>query len=186
MTSQILGELFYGNPVTLLGSNGEWTKILYGDSIGFVYSTYVKEGTYAASEPVGSTAAAVSANASGQDIVNFAGQLLGSKYCWGGSSPETGFDCSGFVYYVYKHFGITLNRVAQDQATNGVHVDPSDLRPGDILCFYSGSSYIGHAGIYIGGNKFIHSSNSTTGVIISELSGYYASRGFEARRIVSN
>ena len=185
MTSQILDELFYGNQVSILGTNGEWTKIVYGDSVGFVYSTYVKEGTYAAAEPVSSSAVAVSANVSGQDIVNFAGQFLGAKYCWGGTSPDTGFDCSGFVYYVYKHFGITLSRVAQDQAANGIHVDPSDLRPGDILCFYSGSSYIGHAGIYIGGNKFIHSSNSTTGVIISELSGYYSSRGFEARRIVA-
>ena len=67
-----------------------------------------------------------------------------------------------------------------------MYKDQANLQPGDILCFYSGSSYIGHAGIYIGGNKFIHSSNSTTGVIISELSGYYASRGFEARRIVAN
>ena len=185
MTSQILGELFYGNQVAILGTNGEWTKVVYEDSVGFVYSTYVKEGAYAAAEPVSSSAVTVSGSVSGQDIVNFAGQFLGAKYCWGGTSPDTGFDCSGFVYYVYKHFGITLSRVAQDQAANGIHVDPSDLRPGDILCFYSGSSYIGHAGIYIGGNKFIHSSNSTTGVIISELSGYYSSRGFEARRIVA-
>lgn len=186
MTSQILGELFYGNQVTIIGTSGEWTQIVYGNDVGYVYSTYVKEGTYAAAEPTGSSGTVVSSNVTGQDIVNFAGQYLNYKYCWGGLSPETGFDCSGFVYYVYKHFGITVNRVAADQASNGVHVDPSDLRPGDILCFYSGSSYIGHAGIYIGNNKFIHASNSTTGVIISELSGYYASRGFEARRIVFN
>lgn len=185
MTSQILGELFYGNQVTITGTSGEWTQILYGDSVGFVYSTYVKEGTYAAAEPSPGTGTTVTTNVTGQDIVNFAQQYLGYKYCWGGSSPETGFDCSGFVYYVYKHFGINVNRVAADQASNGVHVDPNNLKCGDILCFYSGSSYIGHAGIYIGGNKFIHASNSTTGVIISELSGYYSSRGFEARRLVN-
>ena len=191
MTSQILGELFYGDPVTILGSNGEWTKIAADNSVGFVYSAYVKEGSYGAGAGTGAAASAgsvgtvSSANVSGQDIVNFAGQLLGAGYCWGGTSPETGFDCSGFVYYVFQHFGITVSRVASDQASNGVHVDPNDLRPGDILCFYSGSSYIGHAGIYIGNSKFIHSSNSTTGVIISDLSGYYASRGFEARRIVA-
>ena len=185
MTSQILGELFYGNPVTITGTSGEWTQIVYGDSVGFVYSSYVKQGAYASTEPAAGSGTTVPANVTGQDIINFAGQYLGYKYSWGGSSPETGFDCSGFVYYVYKHFGITLSRVAADQASNGKHIDPKNLKPGDILCFYSGSSYIGHAGIYIGDNKFIHASNSTTGVIISELSGYYASRGFEARRIVS-
>ena len=75
--------------------------------------------------------------------------------------------------------------MACDQAQNGVHVEPSDLQPGDILCFYSGGSYIGHVGIYIGDNKFVHAANSSTGVIISELSGYYAERGYEARRIIT-
>lgn len=79
---------------------------------------------------------------------------------------------------------MTLNRVAADQAKNGVHVEPSELQPGDLLCFYSGSSYIGHVGIYIGNGRFVHASNSTTGVIISELSGYYVTRGYEARRIL--
>ena len=110
---------------------------------------------------------------------------MGYRYSWGGKSPETGFDCSGFVYYVYSQFGYTLNRVACDQALNGVHVDPKDLQPGDVLCFYSNDNYyIGHTGIYIGNNKFIHASTSTTGVIITELGGYYFTRGYEARRIV--
>ena len=59
------------------------------------------------------------------------------------------------------------------------------LQPGDVLCFYSSGSYIGHAGIYIGNNQFVHAANSRTGVIVSDLSGYYSSRGFEARRIVN-
>ena len=189
MTSQILGELFYGDPVSITGTSGEWAQIVYGDSVGYVYSSYVREGSYKTGgqstfSAAGSQSIAAPVNASGQDIVNYAQQFLGSRYCWGGTSPDTGFDCSGFVYYVFKHFGIDVSRVAADQASNGVHVEKSDLRPGDILCFYSGSSYIGHSGIYIGGNNFIHSSNSTTGVIISELSGFYSSRGFEARRLV--
>lgn len=185
MTSQILKELFYGNQVTITGTTGEWSQVVYGGKVGYVYTKYVKEGTYASYDPGTSSAGTtVSSNATGQDIVNFAGRYLGYKYRWGGTSPETGFDCSGFVYYVFKHFGITVNRVASDQASNGVHVDAAAIQPGDILCFYSGSSYIGHVGIYIGNNKFIHASNSTTGVIISELSGYYATRGYEARRLV--
>ena len=104
---------------------------------------------------------------------------------WGGVSPSTGFDCSGFVYYVYGQFGYSMNRVAADQAKNGVHVDPSQIQPGDVLCFYSSGDYIGHTGIYLGNNLFIHAANSRSGVIISELSGYYSVRGYEARRIVS-
>lgn len=190
MTSQILDELFYGNQVTITGTVGEWAQVVYADQVGYVYSKYVKEGTYASYEPAndsgssGSTGSTSASSVSGQDIVNFAGRFLGYKYRWGGTSPDTGFDCSGFVYYVFKNFGITVNRVASDQAANGVHVDAGSIQPGDILCFYSGSSYIGHVGIYIGNNKFIHASNSTTGVIISDLSGYYVTRGFEARRLV--
>ena len=119
----------------------------------------------------------------GRQIVEFALQYQGYPYTWGGTSPSTGFDCSGFTTYVYGHFGITLNRVACDQARNGVAVDISALQPGDLLCFYSSADYIGHVGIYIGNNRFIHSSTYTTGVIISELGGYYNTRGFIARRV---
>ena len=180
MNSQILCELFYGNTVTITGTTGEWTAVIYNGQAGYVYSQYVKEGSYSntVSPDAGGTAA-------GRQVADFALQFVGYNYSWGGASPETGFDCSGLVYYTYKNFGYTLNRVACDQARNGVHVEPSDLQPGDILCFYSGSSYIGHVGIYIGGNKFVHAANSSTGVIISDLSGYYADRGYEARRIIT-
>jgi len=193
MNARVIDELFYGNAVTLHAVQADWALVTYGGQTGYVYAQYVKEGSYAAVTPgqsssgstsSGSSAGSVS-SATGQEIANFALQYVGSPYRWGGSSPSTGFDCSGLVYYVYKQFGYTLNRVAQDQASNGVHVEPSAIQPGDILCFYSGSSYIGHVGIYIGGGRFVHASNSTTGVIISELSGYYSSRGYEARRIVA-
>ena len=109
---------------------------------------------------------------------------MGYPYVWGGKSPSTGFDCSGLVYYVYKQFGYSIHRIAGDQAGDGVHVDPDDLQPGDILCFYSSADYIGHSAIYIGNGLFVHAANSRTGVVISDLSGYYSARGFEARRIV--
>lgn len=180
MSSQILCELFYGNVVTITGTTGDWTAVIYNGQAGYVYSQYVKEGSYSntVSPDAGGTV-------EGRQVADFALQFVGYNYSWGGASPETGFDCSGLVYYTYKNFGYTLNRVACDQAQNGVHVEPSDLQPGDILCFYSGGSYIGHVGIYIGDNKFVHAANSSTGVIISELSGYYAERGYEARRIIT-
>lgn len=180
MSSQILCELFYGNVVTITGTTGDWTAVIYNGQAGYVYSQYAKEGSYSntVSPDAGGTV-------EGRQVADFALQFVGYNYSWGGASPETGFDCSGLVYYTYKNFGYTLNRVACDQAQNGVHVEPSDLQPGDILCFYSGGSYIGHVGIYIGDNRFVHAANSSTGVIISELSGYYADRGYEARRIIN-
>lgn len=188
MSSSILAELFYGNAVTIHAVQNGWALVSFDGKTGYVYAQYVKEGSYgtgsAVDTPVPSTAPAPG-SFSGQDVANYAMQFLGCRYTWGGKSPDTGFDCSGLVYYVYQHFGYTLNRVAQDQARNGVHVDPASLQPGDIICFYSGSSYIGHVGIYIGNDQFIHSSNSTTGVIISQLSGAYTDRGYEARRILN-
>ena len=190
MTAAILGEFFYGNRVSLVTAHDGWAQVVAENGqIGYVSSKYVKEGSYSAggddSSSSGSSASAPaeSGSATGQQVASYACQFVGSRYVWGGTTPD-GFDCSGLVYYVYKQFGYTLNRVAADQASNGRHVEASELQPGDLLCFYSGSSYIGHVGIYIGNGQFVHASNSTTGVIISDLAGYYVSRGFEARRII--
>ena len=178
MSSGIICELFFGNKVTITGFSGEWTAVIYNGEPGFVYSAYVKEGEYEYTDTTSGAAGTVE----GKAIADYALQFVGYNYCWGGTSPSTGFDCSGLVYYVYGQFGYSLNRVAADQARNGVHVD--ELEPGDILCFYSGGSYIGHVGIYIGGGKFVHAANSALGVIVSSLEGYYENRGYEARRIV--
>ncbi len=183
MSAEILGEFFYGNEVAITGVSGDWTAIIYEGRSGYVYSQYVARGEYNKPEPPKEPTPGDPVK--GQQIADYALQFVGYPYTWGGMDPSTGFDCSGLVYYVYGQFGYSMNRVAADQARNGVHVDPSELQPGDVLCFYSSGSYIGHAGIYIGGNKFVHAANSRTGVIVSELSGYYADRGFEARRIVT-
>ena len=201
MSGEILGEFFYGNAVTITGVSGDWTAVIYNGRSGYVYSQYVARGQYGTpsqpeqpqnpEQPDPTPAPAPitppvddGTLAKGQQIANFAQQFVGYPYLWGGKDPSTGFDCSGFVYYVYGQFGYSLNRVAADQALNGVHVDADQIQPGDVLCFYSGGSYIGHTGIYIGGGMFVHAANSRSGVIISELSGYYSERGFEARRIV--
>lgn len=121
-----------------------------------------------------------------QEICDYALQFEGGKYFWGGSSPETGFDCSGFVKYVYAQFGYELNRIAEDQALNGVHVDEENIMPGDILCFYSSKAktYIGHVGIYLGDRLYIHAQNARNGIIVSDLDDPWLPRTFEARRIV--
>ncbi len=169
--TQIIAEYNSGTPLKVTGHSGSWTKCVINGKEGFVYSDYVTEDKPAVSNEGSDT---------GKQIATFALQYLGYPYKWAGSSPETGFDCSGFVYYVYKQFGYTIQRVACNQANEGVHVDHSDIQPGDILCFYSGDNYIGHSGIYIGNGQFIHSSTETTGVIISDLN----TDAYEARRLV--
>ena len=177
MSASILGEYNSGKALTITGTSGDWTAVVIDGQSGFVYSQYVAKGTIT-----------VTPSASGSDVGNqiasFALQYVGYPYVWAGSDPSVGFDCSGLVYYTYKQFGYTLPRVANNQMSAGVHVEHGDLQPGDVLGFYSGSSYVGHVGIYIGDGKFVHASTSTTGVIISELDGWYENRGYEARRIV--
>ena len=122
---------------------------------------------------------------SGTSVVEYAKQYLGCKYVAGGSSPEGGFDCSGFTSYVYKHFGISLSRSSKGQINDGVAVEKSNLQPGDIVVFNNSSNTsIGHVGIYIGGNSFIHAANPKEGVIITSLSSsYYQKRYVGARRV---
>ena len=207
-SSEILGEFQYGNSVYITGLSGEWVAVTADGKSGFVSGKYVSDGTYtapaaettvsgsvstssdtaasaAASQDAGSAAASVYSSVTGQQIADLACSFVGTRYYYGGADPETGFDCSGLVYYCYRQYGITLGRTAAAQALNGVHVDPPELRPGDILCFSLLSGTIGHAGIYIGDGKFVHAANSLTGVIVTELEGYYSTGGYEARRIIT-
>ncbi len=122
----------------------------------------------------------------GTDVASYAKQYLGYKYVSGGATPSVGFDCSGFTYYVYKHFGITLSRTSSAQASNGRAVNKDNLQAGDLIIFNNSSnSAIGHVGIYIGGNNFIHAANATKGVITTSVSNsYYQARYVSARRII--
>lgn len=121
----------------------------------------------------------------GAEVVEYAKQYLGYKYVSGGASPKTGFDCSGFTQYVYKHFGITLNRSSAQQINDGFAVEKSNLKPGDIVLFNNtANTKIGHVGIYVGEGNFIHASNPSDGVKITTLtSGYYQKRYVGARRV---
>ena len=127
----------------------------------------------------------VASNPNGEAIIAYARKFQGYRYVYGTNGPNT-FDCSGFVQYVYKHFGYSLSRSSSTQANDGVAVSKSNLQPGDVLIFRDTSnSRIGHVGLYIGGGEFIHASNSKTGVIISSLSSAsYQKRYVGARRIL--
>jgi peptidoglycan DL-endopeptidase CwlO len=111
-------------------------------------------------------------------VVGIAMRYLGTPYVWGGSSPA-GFDCSGFVAYVYAQVGVSLPHYTGAQWGVGVPVSRGDLQPGDLV-FFDG---LGHVGLYIGGNAFIHAPHTGTVVQISSLSGWYADTYVGARRI---
>ena len=111
-------------------------------------------------------------------VVGIAMQYLGIPYVYGGSTPA-GFDCSGFVMYVYAQVGVSLPHNAAAQYGYGAPVDRSQLQPGDLV-FFNG---LGHDGIYIGGGNFIHSPHTGDVVKISSLTGWYASTWVGARRL---
>jgi cell wall-associated NlpC family hydrolase len=112
-------------------------------------------------------------------VVGIAMQYLGIPYRYGGASPSTGFDCSGFVMYVYAQVGVSLPHNAAMQYGYGSSVSRANLQPGDLV-FFNG---LGHNGIYIGGNQFIHSPHTGDVVKISSITGWYASTYYGARRL---
>lgn len=176
--SEIVRVTTYGESVEILGVDGEWYKVSAGGKTGYIRGDYVSF-----TEPDPSQAPA--AGSIGEQIVAFAEQFLGTPYVWAGSSPS-GFDCSGFVSYVFKNYGYTVNRTAASMYTNGVAVDKSELQIGDAVFFASSSESIGHVGIYIGDGEFIHSSSGCGYVTISGLDESYYSRMYVgARRIAS-
>jgi cell wall-associated NlpC family hydrolase len=111
----------------------------------------------------------------------FARHLLGVPYSWGGTSPRTGFDCSGFVRFVYQHFGVRLPHSSYADFGLGRRVSRGALRPGDLVFF----DRLGHVGMYVGSGRFIHAPHSGTRVEIDSLSGWYAGRFAGARRLAS-
>jgi peptidoglycan DL-endopeptidase CwlO len=111
-------------------------------------------------------------------VVGIAMQYLGTPYVYGGASPS-GFDCSGFVMYVFAQVGVSLPHNAAAQYGYGTPVSRSQLQPGDLV-FFNG---LGHDGIYIGGGQFIHSPHTGDVVKISSISGWYSSTWVGARRL---
>lgn len=118
-----------------------------------------------APKPTPAPAPSVS-SASGQAVLDYAYRFLGTPYVWGGTTPS-GFDCSGFTQYVYRHFGVNLPRVSRAQGTYGTKVSYSNLQAGDLVFFGSGG--ISHVGIYIGGGNMIHSPRPGKSVEISTM-----------------
>jgi cell wall-associated NlpC family hydrolase len=115
---------------------------------------------------------------------------LDVPYVWGGTSPATGFDCSGFVQHVYAEHGIRLPRVSRDQARAGTAL-PADLealQPGDLMFFASRGTRINHVAIYAGDGRILHASKGNGGVgyddLRSERGGWFRRHFVAARRVI--
>jgi hypothetical protein len=111
--------------------------------------------------------------------------LMGIPYRWGGNTPKTGMDCSGFIRYVFKKsLGITLPRTANEMSKVGKRVSIDDLEPGDLL-FFNIHHVNSHVGMYIGDNKFIQSPHTGDKIKISEFNSAWRAHFNGAKRIVS-
>ncbi len=111
--------------------------------------------------------------------------LTGIRYKYGGNSPETGFDCSGFVRYVYQQASnLTLPHGARAISQLGKTIPKNELQPGDLVFFNTLKSTFSHVGIYLGNNRFIHSPSSGGGVRVEDMqANYWAKRFNGAQRI---
>jgi cell wall-associated NlpC family hydrolase len=112
------------------------------------------------------------------DVVSYARRFAGVRYSYGGTTPRTGFDCSGFVRFVYAHFGVDLPHYSVAQSQLGRKVRRDALEPGDLVFF----SRLGHVGLYVGDGLFIHAPHSGASVSIEPLTAHRRYVG--ARRIL--
>lgn len=212
--SSSVGSVKNGDYVTVTGIQRGWFAITAGTLTGYVSGDYIAlcpaanttvetpAGTPAdttvsetpaappenttpdtpAAEPVTTP---VTGTVDGSSVAALAQQYLGVPYVYGGSSPS-GFDCSGFTMYIFSQVGINLPHGATSQLSYGTAVSRSELQPGDLVFFQDYGAVASHAGIYIGGNQFVHASSSSYNgrcVVISSLTEtYYDSHYYTARR----
>jgi cell wall-associated NlpC family hydrolase len=114
----------------------------------------------------------------GSYAVSIAERYLGVRYVWGGSDPSSGFDCSGFMTYVYAYLGIRLPHYAASQYATTAHVDPSQLQPGDLVFFEPKADGPGHVGMYVGSGLFIEAPHTGDVVKLASLSTEASLMGF--------
>ena len=209
-TSQVIKQLTINTQVTVISSDNGWAYVDINGTKGYIAENLLSNTkqetsrsattertttnstettkndtntttntTITSTTKEETTTATTTTSSTGSAVVAYAKQFIGCKYVYGGTTTS-GFDCSGFTQFVYKHFGVNLNRTAAAQYSNGTSV--TSLQAGDLVMF--GKSGINHVGIYIGGNTFVHAANPSRGVTTDTLaSGYYKTNYVGARRI---
>ena len=205
-------QLKKGGKAYIVGINNGWYKVIAGKHVGYLRSDYLElteapyENKSSSKSPKffrggKSTGVKVSADAlngtgsssssgsvstgktTGDKIVAKAKQYLGVPYKWGGSDPS-GFDCSGFVYYVLRSLGINVSRTQTAMYSQGTPVEKSKLKPGDVVFFENTyKAGLSHVGIYVGDGQFIHAPSSGKVVSYANLnSDYYIAHYYGAMR----
>ena len=204
--ASVVTQLSINTQVTVISEQNGWAEVTYNGGNGYIASNLLSETISQTSrgsstprtgitdtidkqtdnsstnnnQELNDSSSNVSTSSKGTDVLAYAMQFVGYPYVYGGSSTS-GFDCSGFTQYVYKHFGVTLNRTAAAQSSNGTAVSRSNLQPGDLVMF---GSPINHVGIYAGGGRIVHAANPSRGVTTDTInSGYYNTNYVCARRI---
>lgn len=182
-----------GAVVKMIGIENGWYQIECSGQTGYVSSDYIEpcapvqsSGGYRPTADTTGTIGNGLSTEAGLEIVTYAETFLGTPYVYGGNGPNS-FDCSGFVKYVFTHFGYHINRTASTQLNNGTAVSKDQLQPGDVVFFKNaGDSHAAsHVGIYVGGETFIHASSDTREVEYSSLvTSNNAKKYIAARRIV--
>lgn len=202
-SANVVTTLTRNTAVTIEGQENGWTRITTSTGVsGYVSSEYISdeqvqstnrsdsERTQKIVDLPNTTADATESEdtntvvSKGEEVVNYAKTLLGKSYVYGGVGPNS-FDCSGFTQYVYNKFGVNLSHSASLQANIGTTVSKANLQLGDMVFFSQGGSSIGHVGIFVGNNSFIHAANPQKGVVITSLSdGYYTTNYKTAKRVL--
>jgi len=181
----VITTLSHGTKVTVKSTSNGWSKITSGSTTGYVSSTYLTSKKPSSGSSSNSDS---STSTSSSKVISYAKQLLGKPYVWGAQGPS-GFDCSGFTYYVFKNAaGITLPRTSSLQSNYGTYVSRSNLKPGDLVFFDTVGSNNGgvtHCGIYIGNGQLIHAASGQGKVVINDMnSSYYVNTYVNARRVL--
>ena len=165
--SEIIMTVSEGEQLSFVSQEGDWIKVSLDNEEGYAYADYVDvfdeirdamtltEARYG--EGVSDVRVA---------IIDNAIQYVGCPYVWGGTSLAHGCDCSGFTMGIMAQYGVYLPHSSRAQANCGTRISTSELKPGDLL-FYGSGSYISHVAIYMGGGQIVHASDSRTGIIIS-------------------
>jgi len=211
-TYPVTGVITHGSKVTIYGSLNGFYKIIYKGKTSYISSLYVKVTGVKATAINSPSRGTLPVEQSAQyiknglqydldinlnSLVSYSKTFLGTPYLWGGTSPAKlntsgkylsgGFDCSGFVQYVYKHFGMNLPRITMDQINKGTSININNLISGDLVFFttnLASPNEVSHVGIYIGNNKFIHCPKPGDVVKISELTAYYKDNFVIGKRVI--
>ncbi len=122
-----------------------------------------------------------------ETLINNAMQLIGVRYRWGGNTPQSGLDCSGFVRYVFNDtFGFLLPRKSAQMSKVGLEIGKEELRPGDLVFFNTMRHAFSHVGIYVGDNKFIHAPSKGKSIRVDDITKVYWEKRYNGARRLDN